>query len=76
MENGGKVVEADKKANYVIYEDGFDTGVWRNANEEQTDVLGRFIVHFRWIEECIRKSSIVPFLQQLHLCPLPIKVPC
>lgn len=76
MENGGQVVQADVKANYVIFEDGFDPNIWKNSNKEQKDSYGRFIVHFRWVEECIRKACILEHIDQLHLCPLPVKVPC
>jgi hypothetical protein len=71
IENGGQVVQSDKKANYIIFEDGYDNNIWRNANDDQTDELNRFIVHFRWVEECIRKNAVLEHLQQLHLCPLP-----
>jgi len=58
IENGGHVVKQDEKANYVIFEDGYDCDIWRNSNTDHSDELKRFIVHFRWIEECIKKNSI------------------
>ena len=32
IENGGIVVNSDAKANYVIFEDGHDSDVWRETN--------------------------------------------
>ena len=49
------MVPGESKANYVVFEDGYDADVWKN-NPEWSDQLGRFIVHCRWIEECIRKN--------------------
>lgn len=66
----------NSKAIYVLFEDGYDVDVWRNANGDQTDQLGRFIVHSRWIDECIRKNSLLKHVEQLHLCPVPVKTPC
>ena len=50
------MVPGDSKANYVVFEDGYDADVWLNPNQEWSDQLGRFIVHSRFIEECIRKN--------------------
>lgn len=30
IENGGHVVPHDSRANYVLFEDGYDPDVWRN----------------------------------------------
>ena len=56
IENGGIVVQSDAKANYVVYEDGHNPDVWGPNDSPQCDSLERYIVHFRWVHECIRKG--------------------
>lgn len=35
----------------------------------------RNIVHYRWVDECIRQQEILMHHEQLHLVPLPHKAP-
>lgn len=72
FENGGIVVESDLKSNFVIFADGFDKDVWKRGGVDQ---LNRNIVHFRWIEECIKSGRIVNHSEAIHLQPMPQQVP-
>ena len=58
FQNGGKVVDKDAKANFVIYEDGWDPLVWQNNLMTCGDSLNRNVVHYRWIEACIKENMI------------------
>jgi len=69
------VVDASKKAHYVIFEDGYDVEVWKNANEQQADSLNRNIIHSRWVTESIEQKEILEHVNKLHLCPLPHRPP-
>ena len=51
IEYGGKVVNENDKANYVVQEDGFCPDIWKLNG--MTDEMNRNIVHYRWVDECI-----------------------
>jgi hypothetical protein len=75
IENGGRIVSADSKANFVVFEDGYEPNVWRVIPAGERDQLDRNIVHLRWIEECIKENAIMDNFSCYHLCPLPQMVP-
>ena len=47
-ESNGIIVSANQKANYVIFEDGYDANVWQTIGEP--DELNRNRVHNKWVE--------------------------
>lgn len=75
IENGGRIVDANSKANYVIFDDGSDPEVWKKTPQGKGDHMDRSIVHLRWVEACIKENQIYDHIDAYHLCPLPHKVP-
>lgn len=75
IENGGRIVSSNSKANYVIFEDGFDSEVWKKIASAKGDYMERSIVHQRWVEACIKENQIFDHINAYHLCPLPHRVP-
>lgn len=53
VENGGRVVSTNAKANYVLFEDGTDPEIWKKLAQSSTDEKARNIVHPRWVEHCV-----------------------
>ncbi len=39
------------------------------------DEHNRKIIHFRWINQCIKKNKIIEDNDQMHLLPLPQRIP-
>ena len=74
-ENGGKVVNPESKANYVVQEDGYQADVWSCNDGRIVDDLNRNIVHPRWIQSCIELRKVIQHDSLLHLVPLPVKIP-
>lgn len=66
-------MSANQKANYVIFEDGYDANVWQTIGEP--DELNRNRVHNRWVEDCIQHNQIFDCSNAYHLIPLPKSVP-
>lgn len=66
---------SDSKANYVVFEDGWEKNVWKVIPAGERDQLDRNIVHLRWIEACIKENQIYDNFSAFHLCPLPHKCP-
>lgn len=54
IENGGRIVDSNSRANFVVFEDGYDLEVWQKIPNGKGDDLGRSIVHVRWVEACIK----------------------
>ncbi len=53
-------------------EDGADARIWDQiAGSGIVDKMNRKIVHFRWVELCIKMNEIVDDCNQMHLLPLP-----
>ena len=75
IENGGRIVSSNSKANYVLFEDGYDRDVWQKIPFAKGDYMDRSIVHQRWVEACIKENQIFDHINAYHLCPLPHKVP-
>lgn len=75
IENGGRVVEANAKANYAIFEDGHDPEIWKVFASGGVDSMNRNIVHPRWVEKCVKEGQLFDHLNAYHLSPLPMKVP-
>lgn len=73
IEYGGKIVDENDKANYVVQEDGYMPHIWKV--DGMTDSLNRNIVHYRWVDECINQQMILVHDEILQLIPLPHKVP-
>ena len=45
IENGGRIVSSNSKANYVLFEDGYDRDVWQKIPFAKGDYMDRSIVH-------------------------------
>ena len=73
MEHGGIVVDENIKSNYIIQEDGYSVDGWNKHG--QGDSMSRKIIHFRFVEECIRLNCLLDEVNNIHLCPLPQRVP-
>jgi glutamate dehydrogenase/leucine dehydrogenase len=71
IENGGKVVDKSDNARYIICEDGFNKKLWVNDNEK-VDEKNRIIIHFRWVEECIKENKMLGYTEAYHLMPMPM----
>lgn len=72
IENGGKVIP-NGSSHYVIQEDGFDPAIWNNLGN--VDKMDRKVIHYRWVEECIKKNQILDDTNCMHLLPLPQRIP-
>ena len=77
IENGGKVVDISQKSHYFITEDGTDSQIWNHLGngDHLLDRLNRKTIHFRWILQCIQKNQMVDERDQMHLLPLPHRIP-
>ena len=79
IENGGKVVpqQTKKSSHFIVTEDGQIPQIWELLGQgcQVLDELNRKIVHFRWIMQCIAKAQIMEDSDQMHLMPLPQRVP-
>lgn len=74
-QHGGIVVESNKKAKFVIFEDGWESKIWSDQLIANGDHLKRHIIHYRWVEECIKAKQIFEHTTTLHLCPQPQPTP-
>lgn len=59
FEYGGKVVGEQDRANYVVQEDGHFADIWNTEDQCMQDDKQRNIVHYRWVDECIRQQEIL-----------------
>lgn len=73
IENGGKVIPNGSKCHYIIQEDGYDPAIWNTLGN--VDKMDRKVIHYRWVEECIKKNSILDDANCMHLLPLPQRIP-
>jgi BRCT domain, a BRCA1 C-terminus domain len=59
IENGGKIVPATSKhsSHYIIIEDGVESKIWEMIGTGNVvDSKNRKIIHFRWVQQCIKKN--------------------
>lgn len=49
-------MDGNSKANYVLFDDGYDNQVWQKIPAGKGDSMDRSIVHTRWLEACIKEN--------------------
>ena len=74
IENGGRVIDGEK-AMFTIQEDGFDQSIWKKKSDDNAPVEDTRVVHFRYVQACVKEKKMLITDDALHLLPLPHKVP-
>ncbi|TNV81653.1 hypothetical protein FGO68_gene48 [Halteria grandinella] len=78
IENGGKLLPTDTytRSNYIIMDDGTNPKIWELLGQGPlVDHLNRKIIHYRWVDHCIQRNTLIDDCDKMHLLPLPNKVP-
>ena len=57
-------------AMYLVHADGYEPKVWQELDSKQRRV------HLRFLEACLKDRMLIDSVKALHLCPMPVNVPC
>lgn len=74
MSHLGKNHKFTKKMNlFILKEDGMNPNCWKQDQNEDDKVnnVQRNYIHFRYVQTCIKESTLYKWDDCLHLSPLP-----